>query len=133
MSPSSVPEIREAVALFEAWEASIGDAGAAQRFTEAVERLDDYLQCEPDTPHRQFIQNLRISNTRRLLQQLARVDRKDFSLWLEYAIAVVSLVGNEADAVMAAHPQLKADFEAFKKIWGGPVEEALRRIQSGEG
>lgn len=104
MSASAVPEIREALALFEAWEASINDAAAARRFTEAVELLDDY-----------------------------RVERKDFSLWLEYAIAVVSAVGREADALMAANPQLKADFDAFAKNWGGAVEEALQRIQRGEG
>jgi hypothetical protein len=131
--PRSVPEIREAIRLFEAWEASINDLGAAKGFTEAVQILDDFLECEPDTPHRTFIRNLKISNTRRLLQQLAKVEKKDFSLWLEYALSAMAVVSNEADALMSADPALKADFDSFQKVWGSAVNDALQRIQKGEG
>ena len=131
--PRSVPEIREAVALFEAWERSISDVDSARRFTEAVQLLDDYLECEPDSPHKAFIQNLRLSNTRRLLRQLALVDRKDFSLWLEYALSVLAAVDKEAQSVMAANPQLRKDLDAFLNVWGDALTEALKRVQSGEG
>lgn len=62
-----VPEIREAIALFESWEKSINDSAAARRFTEAVQLLDDYLEAEPETPYRELIRNLKTSNTRSLL------------------------------------------------------------------
>lgn len=132
-SPRNVPEIRQAIALFEAWEASINDLRAAKGFTEAVQILDDFLECEPETPHRAFIRNLKISNTRRLLRQLAQVDEGDFSLWIEYAISAVAAVSSEADCVMTAHPDLKADFESFRAVWGKAVTDALHRIQKGEG
>ena len=132
-SARAVPEIREAIALFEAWEASIDDLGAAKGFTEAVQILDDFLECDPDSPHRTFVQNLKIANTRRLLQQLSKVDKKDFSLWLEYAVSVTAVVSNEAESVMNAHPELKADFASFLKLWGSAVTDALQRIQKGEG
>ena len=132
-SARNVPEIREAVALFESWERSINDLHAAKGFTEAVQVLEDYLECEPDTPHRAFIQNLKLSNTRRLLQQLARVDRKDFSLWLEYALAALSAVDKEAQSVMAANPDLRKDLDSFKHVWGDVLAEALKRVQNGEG
>lgn len=131
--PREVPEIREAIALFEAWEASINDAAAARGFAQAVQILDDYLECEPQTPHKAFIGNLKMSNTRRLLQQLSQVDEKDFSLWLEYAVSAIAAVDKEADAVMRANPGLKADFDAFLAVWGGAVTGALQRIQKGEG
>ena len=131
--PRSVPEIREAIALFESWEASINDPDAAKRFAEAMQLLDDYLEYEPDSPHRQFIQNLRISNTRRLLQQLARVDRQDFGLWLEYALAAMAVVDREAKSVIAAQPQLRADLDSFLARWGDSVNQALHRMQHGEG
>jgi hypothetical protein len=132
-SPRSVPEIREAIRLLEVWEASINDVSAARGFTEAVQMLNDYLECQPDTPHRTFIQNLKISNTRRLLRQLAKIDKKDFSLWLEYAVSVVAVVSNEAESLMNADPELKADFAAFQKVWGSAINDALQRIQRGEG
>jgi hypothetical protein len=132
-SPRAVPEIREAIALFEAWERSINDVHAAKGFTEAVQILDDYLECEPDSPHMAFIQNLRLSNTRRLLQQLTRVDRRDFSLWLEYALSVLAVVENEAQSVMAADPGLRKDLDSFRHVWGDALAQALKRMQNGEG
>jgi hypothetical protein len=131
--PRTVPEIREAVALFESWERSINDLHAAKGFTQAVQILDDYLECEPETPHKAFIQNLRLSNTRRLLQQLARVDEKDFSLWLEYALAVLAAVDKEAQSVMAANPELRKDLDSFMHVWGDALAQALKRVQNGEG
>jgi hypothetical protein len=124
--PREVPEIAEAISLFESWERSIGDYAAAQSFTEAVQLLDDYLECEPDTPHRAFIQNLRVANTRRLLRQLAHVDSRDFGVWLEYALAVAGTLSKETRSVMASHPDLKKDFDAFMNIWGDAVRQALR-------
>jgi hypothetical protein len=131
--PRSVPEIREAIGLFEAWEKAINDVNAAKRFAEAMQLLDDYLESEPDSPHRQFIRNLRIANTRRLLQQLAQVDRRDFGLWLEYALAAMALADKEGAAVIASNPQLRTDLDSFLEVWGDSVNQALHRIQHGEG
>ena len=50
--PRSVPEIQEAVTLFETWEASVASPAAASRFAEAVQILDDYLESEPNSPHK---------------------------------------------------------------------------------
>ena len=119
-----MPEISEAIALFESWEKSVNDYAAARHFTEAMQLLDDYLEAEPQTPHRQFVHNLRTSNTRSLVQQLARVDKKDFGLWLEYALFVVSLAENQ--------PALKKDLDAFLGIWGDAVALALQRAQRTE-
>jgi hypothetical protein len=127
LSPRNVPEIREAIALFEAWERDASDLHAAKGFSEAVEILDDYLECEPESPHRPFIENLRLSNTRRLLQQLARVDKKDFSLWLEYALAALAAVDEEAASVVAAHPELKGELDSFMHVWGEPLAKALKQ------
>ncbi|HJT62062.1 MAG TPA: hypothetical protein VJ797_10320 [Burkholderiales bacterium] len=127
-----VPEIREAIALFESWEKSINDYAAARRFTEAAQLLDDYLEAEPRTPYREFIHNLKTSNTRSLLRHLSRVDRKDFSLWLEYAMLVSSLVDEEAESLMAKQPELKKDYDAFLGVWGDTLREALKRVQRTE-
>jgi hypothetical protein len=125
-NPRSVPEIREAIALFERWEADINDPTAAKRFSEAVELLDDYLECEPESPHKQFVRNLKVSNVRSLLKHLSRVDKKDLGIWIDYAFAVVSLVGKEADSLMAANPAFKQDFDSFLAVWGDEVREALQ-------
>ena len=126
-NPRSVPEIRDAAQLLETWEQSVGDVDAARGFSEAVQMLDDYLEAEPGTPHRAFIQNLKLSHTRRLLQQLAQLERRDFGLWLEYAVTALAVVEREAASVLAARPDLKADLDAFQERWGDTVAQALRR------
>ena len=129
--PRSVPEIRDAIALFEKWERAINDPASAQGFQQAIETLDDYLECEPDSPHKAFIQNLRISNTRRLLQLLARVEKKDFSVWFEYVVVVAAVVDREAESVMAAQPELRADYEAFIGVWKEALtDSSVRRSEA---
>lgn len=124
-APREVPEIREAIALLEGWEKSAADPAAARSFTEALELLDEYLECEPGTPHRAFVQNLKLSHTRSLLRQLARVGREDFGVWLEYALAVAVLVDREAKSLMAQHPELKKEVDGFLEVWGEDVRRAL--------
>ena len=115
MNPRSVPEIREASALFEAWEQNLRDPSAAQRLAEAVQLLDDYLDCEPGSPHRPFIENLKLANARRLLRLLGEVDRSDLATWVEYADVLVRLLEQEMQAAIAADASLKGAFEAFLK------------------
>src|SRR5687767_13914779 len=112
-SPRAVPEMREAITLFEKWEAAVTDPAAAGRFVEAVQLLNDYVDSEPDSPHTTFVQNLKVSNTRRLLQLLSRVNKNDPFSWMEYVSVVFLTLKDEAEALMASNSELKQDFEAF--------------------
>ena len=117
MTPREVAEIGEAIALFESWERTMNDARGSRKFTEALELLNDYLEYEPDTPHRKFVENLKLANTRRLLRELAKVERKDFEVWLEYVLALAGPVEKEAKALMRIDPDLKRDYDAFVGAW----------------
>jgi hypothetical protein len=125
-SPRDVPEIRDAITLFEQWEAAITDPAAAGRFVEAVQLLNDYLDSEPESPHRVFVQNLKMSNTRRLLQLLSRVDKNDVFSCMEYVNVVFLALKDEAEALMASNADLKQDFEAFASVWRSEYLEALQ-------
>lgn len=126
MDPRDEPEIREALALLRRWESAAADPEAAGRFSQAIELLDGYLEGDPETPHRAFVENVKVAHTRRLLQQLARVDPREFGLWLEYALAVMSLVKGEAEALQKKHPDLRRDVDAFLGVWRGTLEQAVR-------
>jgi hypothetical protein len=115
LNPRSVPEIREASALFEAWEQDVRDPSAAQRFAQAVQMLDDYLEGEPESPYRPFIENLKLANARRLLRLLGQVDRSNLATWVEYADVLVRRLGEEMQAAIAADASLKGEFDAFLK------------------
>jgi len=124
--PRSVPEIREAIGLFERWEAGITHPAAAGWFAEAVQLLDDYLDAEPDSPHKRFVQNLKVSNTRRLLRLLSQVDKNDLSSWMEYVHVLALVLGDEAEALMITYPELRAEFGAFIAVWGKEYVDALQ-------
>ena len=109
--PRSVPEIGAALELFEEWEKAVGDPGAADLFTQALEQLDDHLDAGPDMPHRKFIDNIRVANIRRLLVQLSRVRPGDLGNWAAYAVVLSSRP--EVAAVLARQPELKAGVDAF--------------------
>jgi len=109
--PRSVPEIGAAVELFGEWEKALDDPGAADLFTQALEQLDDYVEAEPDTPHRSFIENVRLANIRRLLTQLSRVRASDLGNWAGYTVVLTSRP--EVPTVVARQPQLKAVLDAF--------------------
>src|SRR5918999_6461476 len=117
MQPREVPEIREAIALFESWELAVNYVRASKKFTEALEFLNDYLEYEPDTPHRKFVENLKLANTRSLLRELAKVERNEFEVWLEYVLALAGTVETEAKALMRIDPDLKRDYDAFIGAW----------------
>ena len=105
--PRSVPEIGAALRLFEQWEKALGDPGAADLFAQALEQLDD---CE-EAEHATFIRNVRLANTRRLLNQLSRVRVSDLANWAGYSAILQSSA--EAQAVIAQQPELRNVLDAF--------------------
>jgi hypothetical protein len=125
VDPRSVPEIREAIDLFESYERSSHNFEAAKKFSEAVRLLNDYVEGEPDTPYKSFIQNLRLAHTRSLLRHLARVNKKDFSAWAEHVFAVLVTANTEAEALMSDHPDLKKEFDEFFEVWKEELARAL--------
>lgn len=123
--PHAVPEIADAIALFEQYEKSPGDLTAIQGFAEAVQVLNDYLEYEPSSPHRKFIQNLKFSYTRALLRKLAAVDKKVVTSWCEHVFTVLVPLQSESETLMAIYPELKTDFDAFFDTWKEDLARAL--------
>ena len=126
--PRLVPEIREAIRLLEQYEKSQLDYAAAQHFVEAVELLNDHLEAEPDSPHKDFISRLKMSHTRNLLRNLAKVNRADGFAWAGH-VAILMNVNDEAKALTSAFPHLKEDYDEFLRVWGAELLEALQKLE----
>lgn len=131
-NPRSVPEIAEATQLLEGYERSAAHNADARDFSAAVEMLDDYLDENPQSIHRQFIENLRLSHTRRMLQKLSSLPPGDFSS-MEHLCLVLVTVRKEAENVMQRHPDLQRAYDALLKAWGEPLAKVLIRFQDEEG
>lgn len=123
--PRTVPDIADAIELFEQYERSCGDLSAIRGFAEAVEILNDYLEYEPGSPHRDFIQNLKFSYTRALLRKLAAVDKEDVTSWCEHIFTVLVPLQSESETLMVIYPELRADFDAFFDTWKEDLARAL--------
>lgn len=105
--PRSVPEIGAALELFARWEKAPDDPGAADLFSKALEQLDDCGEQE----HQAFSRNVRLANTRRLLNQLSRVRVSDLANWAGYSAILRS--SPEVERVAAEQPELKNVLDAF--------------------
>jgi hypothetical protein len=126
--PRSVPEIRDAIRLFEQYEKSQLDYAASRHFVEAVELLNDYLEAETDSPHKDFIRRLKMSHTRSVLRSLAKVNRADGFAWAGH-VAILINVNAEAEALTSAFPDLKEDYDEFFRVWGPELLEALQKLE----
>lgn len=125
IDPRSVPEIKEAVELLEKYERGGATYADAKMFKDAIEGLGDYLDENPDSPHREFIQNVRTTYTRRMMQRLSKVNKADLNASLEHIILVVHTVRAEADKLKALFPEMKLAWKALIGEWAEPIARAL--------
>ena len=47
---------------------------------------------------------------------------------MEYVSVVFLVLKDEAEALMAAHPEVKEDLDAFLAVWGKEYAEALQEV-----
>jgi predicted trehalose synthase len=111
MDPRSVPEIRDALAALDQYERSDAEYEDAQAFREALEALADYLEDEPDTPHRAFIVNVRETYLRRMLERLGRLKNADDFTVIAHVVILRETAADEVRALLKAQPALQPAFE----------------------
>jgi hypothetical protein len=130
-NPRNVPEIRIAVEMLEEYERSALDYNAARKFVDAIRMLNEFLECEPESPHKAFIQRLKVSHTRSMLKNLSEVSRKDQMAWVGH-VAMLMTVDAEAKSLSDAAPELKADYDAFIDVWRKELLEGIEALERQE-
>lgn len=125
VDPRSVPEIKEALALLEAYETSGARYEDAQRFQSALHILNDYAEDNPGSPHLAFIKNTKLASTRRMLERLGRVNKADVKASIEHIVILVATVGDECKALFVEHPELKVEYERLIDTWKYELALAL--------
>lgn len=107
MDARSVPEIRDALEALERYDRSNAEYDDAHAFREALESLADYLEDEPDTPHRAFIANVRETYLRRMLEKLERLKNADDFTVIQHIVILTDTAAAEVQRLLDAHPQLR--------------------------
>lgn len=93
-------------------------------FEQAIEALNDYLSQNPGSPHTNYIENVKLTYTRWLLEQLPKHGSISFSEWLPYMRPLLFKAKKEIDIVIKRFPNLAENYRDFLAMW---EDELIKR------
>ena len=108
-------DLGKAKALFEEFESSEEYPTKAKRFEHAIELLSLFSEENPNSQHTKFVANLRLSYTRRFLEQLGTCDNMESEDWFNYLFIMVKTL-NEVVENVSKQPSLKEPLEHFLRL-----------------
>lgn len=120
-------DLVEAVDFLTLFERSNDHTKRTRYFKDAIEILNSHLQDNSDTTHKDFIKNLRLTYTKKLLEQLPLLSTLDMDDWSKYLILLIQSVPNETEVLSKEHPKLKQNKEAFIAIWINETIDMLKK------
>jgi hypothetical protein len=121
-------DVRKARSLLEEFERSSSHSKKIRYFENGINILDDYLEDFPQSPHKEFIMNIKLAYTRTLINQLNKI-RPDMDEWVDYISLLFSKVKKEVDRVQETNPDLKANYEDFINLWANELIEETRKME----
>ena len=108
MEPRTIPEIAEAIDLLKECEnAPPLSEDIGRKFLLGIDGLEGHLTKNRDSPHREFIQNVKVAYTRSLLKRLPSLMNKADVRVLGQYIPPVLRVQKEAGQVMDEYPEVE--------------------------
>jgi hypothetical protein len=101
--------------------------------TDAIEIIDSYIDdpsIENDTTV--YINNLKVSHTRRLLNQLVSLREIEIEVWLGYMLLLFTKLEDEVKDVTETDLALKKNLDSFKDVWKTELLEAAKHFEEKE-
>lgn len=126
MQPQLPEDLKKAVGLLENSEKESNRSLRMRAFKDAVDILNDHLNIGPDSPHKSFVENIKLTYTRKFLEELTKLFNADIEVWFDYTQLFLLKVPKEVEVNIEKHPQLKKDYEKFIGIWR---DEAIKLFQ----
>ncbi len=121
-------DVRKARSFLKEIERSGSHLKKIRYFENGINILDDYLEDSPQSPHKEFIMNIKLTYTRSLIKQLNEI-RPDMDEWVDYCSLLFSKVKKEVDRVQETDPDLKAKYEDFINLWANELIEETRKME----
>ncbi|MBI5967947.1 MAG: hypothetical protein HY882_08840 [Deltaproteobacteria bacterium] len=123
-------DIREARALFSRYEKSRDHLERTRYFEDAINILDDFLADNPDLPHKSFIENLKLTYIRKLLEELPGLGTLSYDDWGHYILLLYINLEVKKNIIIQKGPSLQKNLEDFFAMWG---DELIREIKMNGG
>lgn len=121
MEPNIPEEINEAVNSLKEFEKSLNQAQPVKLhlFDEGMRSLANYLEADPSSPFRNYIMNIQISYTRRVITSLKdlNINFAEDAALADFFIKVFIPMQKHLENVFSIDPLLKEEYEDFFKKW----------------
>lgn len=92
-------------------------------FEEAFDILDGYILDYPESPQKTFIDNLRFTYTRKLLEGLSSIRERDIdvNIFLRYIVIFENKAIKELQSISEKYPNLKKEYESYLDFFRGYI------------
>ena len=90
------------------------------------------MEENPDSPELVFIENIKTSYTRILLEQLNDIRQIEIEDWVNYFSSYFK-VKSEVEKILSENPILKEGFKNFLSIWKEEFVEFISNLANGKG
>ena len=119
-------DVAKAVNILESWEKSRNHSERTRDFEDAIDTLNDYLMDDEHKIIHSYLNNIKRTYTRKLLEELPHLPVLQKGEWFNYIKLLFLTVPDEVDAITKERPNLKESEINFLKIWGDELMEILR-------
>jgi len=121
-------ELREAVELLESAERKTDLVAHSRDFREAFEKINGYLEGEPESRHAAYLSNVKFAHTRILLRRLkGAFDSLDIGTWVMASLTLTE-ASKELGSITSEDAELERFYERFRGLWREEVKELLDKI-----
>ena len=90
------------------------------------------MEENPDSPDLVFIENIKTSYTRILIEQLNNIGEIEIEDWINYAILISLKVKSQVTKILSENPILKEGYKNFLSRCGEKVRELLSNLANGK-
>lgn len=120
-------DVLEGRNLLETAEAEKDHVERTRKFEDAIDILNDYLSDYPETPHKTMIENLKLTYTRKFLENLSGLLMADIEIWFHYTELFLWKVPNEVKSSIDNNDKLKKTYKNFIDVWRKEAIEILSK------
>jgi len=124
--PENLPEeVTEGRLLLEDALKSQNHIERVRDFEDGIKLLKEYLEDNPDSSHKNVIHNIKVTYTKKLLEELPSLYSLDMDIWFHYFLLVLS-IATEIEETIAEYPNLEKNEEIFFSLWKDELIKILK-------